>query len=153
MAGRSYAPSRLLVRRYVNINQSNRERKNLSSRSSALGLKTAAHFSNEQTDLWYDSRSAAMTATTTKAEHHMATKRKAPHARGTAAIARKAALDQLREALQNWHKLSDAELAQELDDAMEEVKRFCEAHGTTEEIERLQSLINEYRKALSARKH
>jgi hypothetical protein len=36
---------------------------------------------------------------------------------------------------------------------MEDVKRFCEAHGTTEKIERLRSLINEYRKALSARKH
>jgi hypothetical protein len=88
----------------------------------------------------------------------MATKRKGPHASGTAAIARNrivqdmmtAALDQPQEALQKLHKLSDAEFAKKLDDAMEDVKRFCEEHGTTEKLERLRSLINKYRKTLSA---
>jgi hypothetical protein len=88
----------------------------------------------------------------------MATKRKAPHANVTAAIARNpivqdmmtAALDQ--KALQKLHKLSDAEFAKELDDVMEDVKRFCEEHGTTKKIERLRSLINKYRKGLSAKK-
>jgi hypothetical protein len=125
------------------------------------GLKTAAHFSNKQTDLWNDSRSAAMTASTTKGNTNGDQAKGATCERDTAAIARNpivqdmmtAALDQPQEALQNLHKLSDAELAQKLDDAMEDVKRFCEAHGTTEKIERLRSLINEYRKALSARKH